>query len=190
MSLILGILAQSAGAAGAANSYESIATTTIGSTAQTSVTFGSIPSTYTHLQLRIFAKTDRALNRDTINLTFNGTSGGTAYSRHGLYGDGSTVGAEGSQSQPSIFILRASGNSSATSIFGGIIVDILDYTNTNKYKTVRSLGGVDTNGAGEITFYSGSYQATTSISSITLSPVNGTNFLQYSSFALYGIKGA
>lgn len=176
------------GVAASTNSYESIATVTVGSSVST-ISFTSIPSTFKHLQIRMIAKTDRALNRDTINLTFNGTSGGTAYSRHGLYGDGATAAAEGSASQPSIFILRASGNSSATNIFGAIIVDILDYQNTNKYKTVRSLGGADFNGSGEMTLYSGSYQSTSAISSISMTPVNGTNFLQYSHFALYGIKG-
>jgi hypothetical protein len=29
-----------------------------------------------------------------------------------------------------------------------LYLDILDYANTNKYKTVRSLSGLDTNGAG------------------------------------------
>ena len=178
------------GVAAATNSYESIATVTVGAGGSSSISFSSIPSTYKHLQVRMIAKTDRALNRDTIGLTFNGTSGGTAYSRHGFYGDGSTVAAEGSASQPSIYILRATGNSSATNIFGAIIVDVLDYLNSNKYKTVRALGGFDANGAGEMTMYSGVYQATTAISSLTLVPVNGTNFLQYSSFALYGIKGA
>jgi hypothetical protein len=170
-------------------SFESIATVTVGSGGAADIEFTSIPSTYSHLQIRMIAKTNRALNRDTINLTFNGTSGGTAYSRHGLYGDGTSVAAEGSQSQPSILILRASGNSSATNIFGAIIVDILDYQNTNKYKTVRSLGGADFNGSGEMTLYSGSYQSTSAISSISMTPFVGTNFLQYSSFALYGIKG-
>jgi hypothetical protein len=84
---------------------------------------------------------------------------------------------------------RASGNTSASNIFGAIILDFLDYADTNKFKTMRSLGGVDLNGAGEVNFYSGMYSSTNAISGITLAPGVGTNFLQYSSFALYGIKG-
>jgi hypothetical protein len=177
------------GAAVSASSFESIATTTVGASSVSSIDFNSISGTYKHLQLRILAKTDRALNRDGIVIRFNSDSG-NSYTRHGLYGDGAATGAEGTSAATNNTIAyRASGNSSATNIFGAIIIDLLDYSNTNKYKTMRSLGGVDLNGSGEIDFYSGLWLSTSAITSINLAPAVGTNFLQYSSFALYGVKG-
>jgi hypothetical protein len=79
-------------------------------------------------------------------------------------------------------------NSAGANIYGAGVIDILDYANTNKFKTVRSLTGTDLNGSGQIILGSGLYQQTTAITSITLE-ANGVNWLTNSSFALYGIKG-
>jgi hypothetical protein len=68
-------------------------------------------------------------------------------------------------------------------------MDILDYTSTNKNKTVRSLGGFDRNGGGIITLSSSLWFKTPeAITSIRLKP-QSSSWTQYSSFALYGIKG-
>jgi hypothetical protein len=80
-------------------------------------------------------------------------------------------------------------------MFGAGIVDILDYANTNKYKTIRSLTGHDHNGViagihAIVNLNSGSWRSTSAINSIVIGVVSGTAFNQYSSFALYGIKGA
>jgi hypothetical protein len=58
MSLILGIL--DSGVAASTNSYESIATVTVGSGGASEVEFTSIPSTYTHLQIRALARNTTA----------------------------------------------------------------------------------------------------------------------------------
>ena len=169
------------------NSYESIATVSLGSS-QATISFSSIPSTFKHLQLRLILKDDRALNRDSVLMRFNSDSGNN-YSEHQLYGDGSAAAAQATTSTSRMSIYRASGNSGATDIFGAIVVDVLDYQNTNKYKTMRFLGGVDFNGSGEVWFGSGLWQSTTAVNAITLTPANGSNFLTYSHAALYGIKG-
>jgi hypothetical protein len=64
---------------------------------------------------------------------------------------------------------------------------ILDYANTNKYKTLRGLSGADNNGSGEIRFWSGLWQSTNAITSIKFFGNNG-NWQQYSHFALYGVN--
>ena len=74
-------------------------------------------------------------------------------------------------------------------IYNGLIIDILDYKDTNKYKTLRGLGGNDANGSGYVSFNSGSWRSTSAITSIKLYPDTGS-FNTYSHFALYGIKGA
>jgi hypothetical protein len=176
------------GVAASTNSYESIATTTVGAGGSATVTFSSIPSTYKHLQVRITAKTNRALNRDGSKVTFNSDTS-SSYVDHYLYGTGSSAAAGYDAAAPASGIYRLSGNTSATDIFGAIVYDILDYANTNKNKTCRYLGGVDLNGADEIYLGSNLYMKTDAISSITFAPIVGTSFLQYSSFALYGIKG-
>jgi len=65
----------------------------------------------------------------------------------------------------------------------------LDYANTNKNKTIRTLGGQDANGSGEVVFISGLWMnSSTAVNAITLVLPGGGNFAQYSSFALYGVK--
>jgi hypothetical protein len=76
---------------------------------------------------------------------------------------------------------------SAAPIFRASVLDILDYSNTNKYKTLRALDAGDSNGSGNMEILSNLWMNTAAITSITLTLDSG-NFTQYSSFALYGIK--
>lgn len=153
-----------------------IATTVVGSGGSSTVTFSSIPSTYTHLQLRVFA---RWSSSDYASMTFNS---GSFLRRHYLYGTGSTVAAGSDTTNAPIQ------GTSTTGIFGANIVDILDYANTNKNRTVRTLFGWDSNGGGVVQLNSHLYDTTAAITSITLTTTG--SFAQYSHFALYGIKSA
>ena len=191
---ILGILDSAKTGNLITNSYESIATTTVGSGGTGTITFSSIPSTFTHLQIRIMAQTNRAtFGIDEARLRFNGDTGSN-YAQHLLYGDGATATATASSSVTSIQV--GSGNLGTTtgSNFGDVILDVLDYTNTNKTKVIRALGGADCNGTvggigGRVGLSSGLWNDTSSVTTITLTPINGALFSQHSSFALYGIKG-
>jgi len=189
MAPILGILA-SANYPRVTSSYESIATTTIGSGGASTITFSSIPSTYTHLQVRYLARTNRADVQDLIRFRFNSDSG-TNYAYHWLRGDGATADASNASSTASPWTAIIAGGNASASQFGAGVSDVLDYKNTNKYKTTRTLSGVDTNSAdGRIMFLSNLWMNTAAITSIEIAPNYGTSFNQYSSFALYGIKGA
>lgn len=185
----LGVLAASG--AGGGGAFESIATVTA-SGGETSLSFSSIVGTYKHLQIR-------GIIRDT----YTGASGSTQsyiqfnsdtsanYPRHNLYGNGSTVtaaGVTGSTTIPSIGAATFSGSSN-TLIYGVLIIDILDYSSSTKYKTVRSFAGNDTNGAGTVSLNSGLWQSTSAITSIQLPDNAGTGYAAGTKFALYGIKG-
>ena len=162
------------------NSYESIATVTLSGT-QASIDFSSIASTYKHLQVRIYQMNTATA---TTNLRINNDSGSN-YSRHYLYGGGSSaVGAAGSASQTSIGVLY----NESTSYAAVSVIDVLDYQNTNKNKTVRSLMGWDANGSGYVFLYSGSWMSTSAVNQLTFTPDGGT-FAAGTKFALYGIKG-
>jgi hypothetical protein len=167
-------------------SYDSIATVTVGAGGASSISFTSIPSTYTHLQIRCLSKDSRSFSNTAFSIQFNGDTG-TNYNEHGLTGDGSSATAYATANASNIGIGNSSGGSNAN-IFGAQIVDILDYANTNKFKTVRTLGGHDQNGSGYLGLFSGAWRSTSAITSITIIPLVA-NVQQYSSFALYGIKG-
>jgi len=165
---------------GATNSYESISTVTVGSGGSTTISFSSIPATYKHLQIRAIAKASGT--NFNPKMQFNGDTSSN-YSWHYIYGDGSTAVAGAGATQAFIYNSIISTNAS---MYNGFVIDILDYSNTSKYKTTRELSGQDRNGSGEIALWSGNWRSTSAITSIAFS--NGT-FDQYSSFALYGIKG-
>jgi hypothetical protein len=166
------------------NSFDSLATVT--SPGATSVTFSSIPSTYTHLQIRGIANNGETGGYNNQSMRFNGDTS-TAYAVHRVAGDGSNAvsGAQTSSTQIND-VFRIPPTSSG--YFGAFIIDILDYTSTNKTKTVRVFTGGDSNGSGWIGLHSGLWYATpAAITSITINSSVG-NFGTYSSFALYGIK--
>ena len=162
--------------------YQSIATITVGSGGQASAEFTSIPSTYSHLEVRFIGSNASGSNR--IRLQLNSDTA-TNYSTHVLIGDGSSVASLAGANDSKIAISAAT-SGTATS-FVGSIVSILDYANTNKYKTIRTLSGFDNNGNGEIDLNSGSWRNTAAITSLKFYWDTG-NVTQYSSFALYGIK--
>jgi len=191
MAPILGIYASqiSGHLFGPSGAYDSIATTTVGAGGAASVTFSSIPSTYTHLQIRITAQTNRATySFDEARIKFNSDTGN--HGVHVLYGDG----AFAESTYTTNVIGQRNIGTGVVGNFGAVVLDILDYANTSKYKTYRALSGTDSNGvvagfAPMINLASGLWQNTTAINALTFTPVNGTSFNQYSSFALYGIKG-
>jgi len=166
--------------------FESIATVTVGSGGASSVEFTSIPSTYAHLQIRGISRSTGGGSSGNVYLQFNGVTT-SSYAWHWVYGDGSSATASSGSSDTSAFVVRTAYTSATSSIFGAAVIDILDYTNTNKTKTVRALSGHDNNGSGFAWFSSGLFNSTNAISSITIKAQDG-NFLQYTSFALYGIK--
>ena len=186
MSPILGIWASAQQAY--AGVFDFIATTTVGAGGASSITFSSIPSGYKHLQVRIIARDDRATTGDYAALQFNNDTGAN-YAEHSLYGNGTSASAAATASGTYMGINRFAGGSAGANTFGVSIIDILDYANTNKYKTTRNLGGYDNNGDGRVGIDSGLWMNTNAITSIKLSAQAGSsNFTQYSSFALYGIK--
>ena len=164
--------------------YESIATVTVGGGGAGSVSFSSIPTTYQHLQIRWFARGSALAG---LYWTFNSDTGAN-YARHRLSADGSTVSASGLASQNNIYTVASWGIPNTASTFAGGVYDLLDYDDTNKYKTLRGLAGQDSNGSGGVELVSGLWMNTAAVNAITVTPNTGT-FQQYTQFALYGIKG-
>jgi hypothetical protein len=80
-------------------------------------------------------------------------------------------------------------NGSYTNMFAGMVLNILDYSNVYKYKTLRSLWGHDRNGSGEVGTDSSLWMNTAPITSIVFSVVGGSSFVTNSRFSLYGIRG-
>jgi hypothetical protein len=191
---ILGVIASSYLSA-VPNSYESIATTTVGGGGSSTISFTSIPATYTHLQIRgILRNTSGSASSNDLFMNFNSDTGTNYRAYKQLGGDGSSAFSAASGTSTAALNKIANAyflnDGNTASVYSAWICDILDYRNTNKYKVTRALNGQDLNGSGSIRFFSGLWQSTSAITSIDLTVEGGNNFKQYTQFALYGIKGA
>lgn len=172
--------------------FYQIATTTVGGGGTSSITFSSVPQIYTHLQVRAIGRyTDAGTGSEAVNMRFNSDSTYTNYRTHLLYGTGTGIASLTDQQVTYAGISLADFWKGGTlaSAYGCIIYDILDYTNTNKHKTVRYINGFnDNDSTGGIRLGSGVWLNSSAISTITFTPANSLNFAQYTQFALYGIK--
>jgi hypothetical protein len=177
----LGVLASQISGHLYSNSYESIATVTAAG-GETSLNFTSIAGTYKSLQIRGWYKSSGGGGG---SMRFNSDTGSN-YARHYLGGNGSSVFAGGNATQTLMFTADQSG-STYNSV---ILIDIIDYASTSKYKTMRAWNGYDINAAGGSTYmYSGLWMSTSAVTSIQLGCGNfGGTFAAGSTFALYGVK--
>lgn len=169
---------------------------TVGPSGAANVEFTSIPGTYKHLQIRYIAQTNRAtfgVESFKINVGVSSADTGSNYTRHYLLGDGASASANADTSQTYWEGANDFGTTTGGT-FGAGVIDILDYSNTNKYKTMRRLGGVDVNGTvggvgGSVSLLSSVWMSTSAMGYIKIAAITNT-LQQYSHFALYGIKGA
>jgi len=182
---IVGLLAPQVAAS--TNSYESIMTAN-GTGSSGTISFTSIPATYKHLQIRFLTRSTRSATSSNIFIGFNSDSTTGNYYGHMIEGNGSAASASAKIGTSTSFMSATSAASNTSGIFSGGVIDVLDYANTNKYKTSRGLSGYDANGSGLLYLASGLWMSTAAISSIQITDPLG-NFATNSSFALYGIKG-
>jgi hypothetical protein len=161
----------------AGNTYEAIATQTLGSAAA-SVTFSSIPSTYTDLVL-VYGGSQAS--QDNFSIQFNSDTG-TNYSATTLYGDGTSAASQRFSSTSSIYgpILDATTQSN-------LIVHIQNYSNSTTYKTSLIRGN---SSSFRTTATVGLWRSTSAITSVKCQILGGTNFNSGSVFSLYGIASA
>lgn len=174
--------------------FESIATVSVGSGGTSSIVFNNIPSTYTDLQIRGILRDNRGVSYSAAQIRFNSDSQ-TSYAYHTIYGDNrsGSINSSGASSQTAANIDAIVGNTVSSGVFAGVIIDIADYSNQNKNKTIKVFSGnqlTQSGNAGIIggtAFGSGLWVNTSAITSITITPIT-TPFLENSHLALYGIK--
>ena len=167
-----------------AGAYDALATVTVPSGGVSSITFAGIPAGYKHLQIRASYAANNGYIDDTLWTINADTTSGNYYGFHQLTGDGSSAAAQAFNGYGRLAVAPVGSNSTS---FSAAIVDILDYANTAKNKTFRSLVGFDANGSGVIRLRSGLWMQTSAINSISIATNSGV-FVQYSQFALYGVK--
>ncbi len=152
-----------------------MASATLGA-ATTSVTFSSIPSTYTDLVVVANAATPSG--GTVFSVRFNSDTGSN-YSATRLGGTGTTTFSDRSSSATSIAatILRSSSEPDGT-----YIIHIQNYANTNTYKTCLIRGN-----ATQVGVTAGLWRSTSAITSISFGGEFTADVIAGSTFNLYGI---
>jgi hypothetical protein len=161
-----------------------IASVTITGSAANTITFSGIPQTYTHLQVR----TNHQLSAGSVGngaFYFSQINGSGLSFNHQAYGNGASVFSATDGNMP---VGYSNFTNLINTFWSSSIIDIVDYTNTNKLKTVRSISGSDQNGAGIVGVMSLYWNNSAAINSIGFSG-GGSNFQVGTRFDLYGIIG-
>lgn len=162
--------------------FEPIATTTLSSAAST-ITFSSIPNTYTDLRL-VLTGSFSASTKSTI--TFNSTTGSsTAYSQTLLNGNGSSASSGRYTSQPEII---AGEFAPTTNSLFMVAWDIFSYAGSTN-KTILGEFSGDQNGSGSTSRVVALYRSTSAVTTITLGRSTG-NYNAGTTATLYGILRA
>ena len=168
-----------------ATTYTLISSSTLSASAA-SVTFSSIPSTYTDLVLKVSARETSAVVNLYLQIQLNSTS--TGYSWTYLIGDGSTASSGNSATTSSLRVYSSNGDSSTANTFSNIEVYIPNYQSSVS-KPISGFGVSETNATGgRIGANALLSNITSAITSIVLN--GNTAFMAGSSFYLYGIKNS
>lgn len=173
--------------------YDSIATVTLSSPAA-SITFSSIPQTYVHLQVRgIMRANTTNQTSSSLYVTLNSDSNAN-YSSHRIYGNNTSVAYNSNaNSTPlnSLGIGSGTGPNSLANTFAANLIDILDYTNTNKNTTLKGWHASEQNSTNDSYMLVNSlgWNNTAAVTTIRFDS-NGTQFETGTTFALYGIKNS
>lgn len=163
--------------------YTPLATTTLGSAAS-SITFSSIPSTYTDLRV-IFTSTTTIAGANFL-LYFNNDSG-TNYSYTYLNGSGSAA-SSGQATGTAYGFAGSITTGSNTSIPNFIAIDVFSYAGST-YKTALCQSSNDQNGSGDVSSIVNLWRSTSAINRVDIT-CNGTTMKTGSTATLYGITKA
>jgi hypothetical protein len=171
-----------------ANTYEAIATVTVGSGGAATMAFSSIPATYTDLliMLSLRAENSGSAGYDFYALmSFNGSTTSASFRRLAGYSTTAT-------SDNGTFGLYAAsflGSTGTASTYGNAQVYIPNYAGSNN-KSYSSESAAETNSVNNyLDMTAGLWSNTAAITSITFTPSAG-DFEQYSTATLYGIKNS
>ena len=160
--------------------YDRIATQTLGSNTYT-VTFSSIPATYTDLVLVCSVRDTNGSGTISADMQLNSDSGSN-YSTTVLRGNGST--ADSLRSTSSTVMTYNYYPNGATSAFGTVIFNLMNYANTTTNKTVLIRSN---NPEGNLTANVSLWRNTAAINTVAVRS-NTAFFVTGSTFTLYGIK--
>jgi hypothetical protein len=158
---------------------------TVGLGGASSVSFTSIPATWTDLIVKVSGRTNYVGSADISAISFNGSS--SSFNNRVLYGNGSS--ASSLSNSNNINGILFDGSLTTSNTFGNSEIYIPNYALSN-YKSFSGDSVNENNALAYAYLTANLWSNTAAITSITIAPYNGSSFLQYSSFYLYGISNS
>jgi hypothetical protein len=166
-----------------ANTFELIASSTVGSGGAASIDFTSIASTYTDLVLKVSTRSNTAAALTAVNLSLNSST--ASFTAKFLLGTGSAA-VSGSQAR---FTGHADAATATSNTFQNGEIYIPNYAGSNYKSYSADSVQEDNTTAAYASLIAGLWSNTAAITSVTLTPDAGS-FVQYSTAYLYGVKNA
>ncbi|CAB4148212.1 hypothetical protein UFOVP429_154, partial [uncultured Caudovirales phage] len=148
------------------------------------VSFSNIPQTYTDLVIKISARTIRAADEDGLYMTINGqTSTGFA----DVEGNGGAATSVATAAYGNNWVSRINGNNSTANFFSNVDIYIANYT-SDLAKSMSIDGVMENNSTTSYMNLVAALGASTSIGIRTLFFSCNANFMQHTTFHLYGVR--
>jgi hypothetical protein len=167
------------------NTFELIASSTVGSGGAASILFSSIPSTYTDIVVKLSVRSARASVGPSIGVKVNGST--SNLTGRALTGDGA---AATSTTKTNGYVGQATGANATASTFGNLEVYFPNYAgSTNKSFSSDSVGENNATTAYS-DLVAGLWSQTAAITSLEFYDIGVGDFVQYSTAYLYGVKNA
>lgn len=169
------------------NTYEIISAVTVGAGGASTISFSSIPSTFTDLCIKVSSRSSSNNDRRILFIRFNGSTSG--YNDRTIRGYNATIASQNDNGgNNSIAIYDMPAANATASVFGNIEIYIPNYTSSTN-KSISADGVGETSGPLAVAaFTSGLSNVTSAISSISLFLDGTGDFVQHSTAYLYGIK--
>jgi hypothetical protein len=166
-----------------ANTYTPIATVEVGSGGAADIEFTSIPGTYTDLAIKLSVRTGFAGVADDMLLTLNGSASG--FSNRYIYGNGSSVFSATAYGN---LVGNPVGSTATANTFSNIEIYFPNYASSNEKS--YSVDSVSENNATAANAFIIAGKNTTVSAITSLSVAGSSNFVEYSTATLYGIKNS
>jgi len=178
-----GTEANSGGAYEYIDSYKAVGSNII------SYTFENIPQNYKHLQIRGITRSSFPSTQNNLTLDINGDTTNTSH-YHVLYASGNSIFSYNGLNFPGPYCGAVVGNSQAANILSPVIIDILDYTSSTKYKVFKSMYGFSGNLESETGIQSSVFMGSlAAITSINIVLAASAAMMPGTVWSLYGIRG-
>jgi len=170
-----------------ANTFVKISSITVGAGGASSVSFSSIPDTYTDLFIKASVRTNRPNPNDALSIKLNGST--TGYASKSLTYDNGGIASYNNLFNAG-YVINTDGDSLTANIFSNQEVYIPNYTSSNN-KCISSNTATENNGQdARVEIMTNFWSNSSAVTSITLDSYTGNTLLQHSTFTLYGIKNS